>query len=52
MAFDGDMVGVYIFVGLEVVEQAGAAPGPGAECAPVVKLARLAVVGEADNALL
>ncbi len=38
-------------VGLEVIERARCAPAPGAQRAPVVGLARLALVGEADDAL-
>ena len=38
-------------VGLEVVHQARAAPGPCAQRAPVVKLAGLAVVRQADDSL-
>ena len=51
MAFNGDVVRVDILVGLEVVHEARCSPGPGAEGTPVVELAGLAVVGEADDAL-
>src|SRR5205807_357381 len=39
-----------IRVGLEVVDQTTHAPGPGAQRAPVFGAARLALVGQADNA--
>ena len=50
-AFDADLLGVDGLVGLEIVEAARGAPGPGAQRAPVVGLARLAFVDEADDAL-
>ena len=49
-AFDADMLGVDGGVGFEVVEAAARAPGPGAQRAPVVGLARLAVIDQADDA--
>ena len=51
VAFDADLFGVDGFVGFEIIEGAAGSPGPGAECAPVVGLARLALVAEADDAL-
>ncbi len=51
MAFDADSFGIHGFIGFEVVERAACAPGPGAQCAPIVGLARLAFVDEADDAL-
>ncbi len=51
MAFDADLFGIDGFVGLEVIERAARAPGPGAKGAPIVGLARLALVHEADDAL-
>ena len=50
VAFDADLFGVDGVVGFEVVEGAAGAPGPGAEDAPVVELAWLAFVDEADDA--
>ena len=49
VALDGDVVRVYGGVGLKVVHQARGSPGPGAESAPVVGLAELAAVAEADD---
>ena len=49
-AFDADLLRVHGLVGLEVVEAARRAPRPGAQRAPVVRLARLALVDEADDA--
>ena len=51
VALDGDVVGVDGGVGGEVVQQARASPGPCAEYSPVVELAGLPVIGEADDAL-
>ena len=50
-AFDADLLRVDRLVGLEIVETARRAPGPGAQRAPVVRLARLALVDQADDAL-
>ena len=46
-----DALGVDGLVGLEVIERAARAPRPGAQRAPVVRLARLALVRQADDAL-
>ena len=43
-------LGVHGGIGLEVIEPARRAPGPGAQRAPVVRLARLALVDQADDA--
>ena len=48
-AFDADALGVDGRIGLEIVEPAGRAPGPGAQRAPIVGLSRLALVGQADD---
>ncbi len=45
------MARVDVRVGLQVVERAAGAPGPGAQDAPVFRLAVLAGVGDADYAL-
>ena len=36
MAFDADLFRVHGLVGLEIVQRAAGAPGPGTQCAPVV----------------
>ena len=51
VALDPDLLRVHGLVGLEVVERAARAPRPGAQRAPVVRLARLALVAQADDAL-
>src|SRR5262245_65710690 len=48
---DADLFGVHRFVGLEIIERAARAPGPGAQRPPVIWLARLALVAQADDAL-
>ncbi len=50
VALDGDVLGVYRLVGLEIIDGAARAPGPGAQGAPIVELARLAFVAQADDA--
>ena len=50
-AVDADALRVDGRIGLEVVERAGRAPGPGAQRAPVFGLAPLTLVDEADDAL-
>ncbi len=47
---DADVLRVHGLVGLEVVERAARAPRPRAERSPVVRLARLTLVDEADDA--
>ena len=49
-AFDADMLRVDGGIGLEIIEAAARAPGPGAQRAPVFRLARLAFVDQADDA--
>ena len=51
VAFDADLPGVHGLVGFEIIERAAGAPGPGAQRAPIVGLARLAFVAQADDAL-
>ena len=46
---DPDLLRVDGLVGLEVVQRAARAPGPGAEGAPIVGLARLPLVAQADD---
>ena len=48
-ALDADLLRVDARVALEIVERARRSPGPRAECAPVVGLARSSVVDEADD---
>src|SRR5262245_26065990 len=48
---DANMPGVHRFVGLEIIERATRAPRPGAQRSPVVGVARLAFVAQADDAL-
>src|SRR5260370_26402783 len=48
--FDGDMFGVDGAVGFEIVERATGTPSPSAECAPIVRRARLAFVDETNDA--
>ncbi len=50
-AFDADLLRVHGGIGFKAVQSARRAPGPGAERTPVVRLARLALVDEADDAL-
>ena len=49
-ALDADVLGVDGGVGFEVIESASGAPGPGTERAPVLGLARAAVIDEPDDA--
>ena len=49
-AFDADVLRVDGWIGFEIVEPARGAPRPGAQRAPVVGLARLALVDQADDA--
>src|SRR6478609_1766741 len=50
-AFDSDLLRVYGLVGLEVVEAARSAPRPGAQRSPVIRMPKLPLVDEADDAL-
>src|SRR5213078_1879139 len=47
---DADLLRVHRLVGLEVIEGTAGAPGPGPQRAPVVRLAGLALVAQADDA--
>ena len=49
VAFDADMVCIDCRVGLQVVECSPGSPSPGTQRAPILRLARLAVIGEADD---
>ena len=51
MAFDADVLGVHGLVGFEIIHGAVGAPRPGAQRAPIVGFARLALVDQTDNAL-
>jgi hypothetical protein len=52
VAGDSDLPGIYRFIRFKIVEAATGSPCPGAERAPIVELARLAFVDEADNSFL
>ena len=49
--FDADMLGIHGLVGFEIIQAARGAPGPGAQGAPVVGFAGLALVHQTDDAL-
>src|SRR5215472_13911753 len=49
--FDTDLLGVNGFVRFKIIECATGGPGPSAQRAPIVDLARLALVHKADDAL-
>src|SRR5262249_36841593 len=49
-ALDAELLGVHCLVSLEVIEGAAGAPGPGAQCPPIRRFARLALVAQADDA--
>src|SRR2546423_156653 len=49
-ALDADLLRVHGFIRLEVVERPAGAPRPGPERAPIVELARLALVAQPDDA--
>src|SRR5215471_20285354 len=51
MAFESDSFGVHGLVGFEVIESAACAPGPGSQRSPIIQLARLPFVTQADDAL-
>ncbi len=48
---DADMALIHLRPGREIIEDPTGAPAPGPERAPVIRLARLALIDEADNAL-
>src|SRR4029453_2529387 len=49
-ALDADLLGIHGLVRLEVIEGATGTPRPGAQCPPVVHLAWLPLVAQADDA--
>src|SRR5882724_9033821 len=49
--FNADFFGIHGFIGKEIIQRAAGAPRPGAECAPVIRLAVLAFVHQPDDAL-
>src|SRR5580704_10411498 len=49
MARDPNLAGIPSFVGLEIIHRPTRAPGPCAERTPIVQLARLPFVQQADN---
>ncbi len=50
MAFEADLPGVDGFIGFKIVEGAAGSPSPRAQGAPIIELAGLAFVDEADDA--
>ncbi len=50
MTLNGDVFGIDGPIGFEVVHGAVGAPSPGPQCSPIVGLARLAFVYQANNA--
>src|SRR5205823_11820431 len=52
VAFQRDATGIHGLIGLEVIQGAAGTPGPGAQDTPIVELARLALVDQADDALV
>src|SRR5581483_11033353 len=50
MPLDRDMLRVHRLVGLEVVDRTARAPGPRAQRAPIIRLARLPFVAQTDDA--
>src|ERR1019366_2660514 len=51
MAFDAHVLRVHRFIRLEIIQHAARAPGPRAQRAPIVHLARLTFVYQADDPL-
>src|SRR6476660_195863 len=49
MALDAHLFRIDCFVCLEIIQRAAGSPRPGAQCAPVVELARLSAVREAND---
>ena len=49
-AFDADLFCVHCLVGFEIIERAARAPSPRTQRAPILRLARLSFVAEADDA--
>src|SRR2546430_795212 len=52
VTLDADSLGIHGFVRFEIVQGAARAPGPGAQCAPVVRLARLTFVEDRKSTRL
>ena len=50
VAFEADLFGVHRFVSLEIIQRAARAPGPRTQRAPIIDLARLSFVAEANDA--
>ena len=46
---DADLLRIDCRISLKIIERAARAPGPCAQSAPVVRLARLALVGQSDD---
>ena len=49
-AFNADALGVYCLVGFEIVETARGTPGPRPQRTPILRLAKLALVCQTDDA--
>src|SRR6266446_4899587 len=50
MAFESNLLRIDCFVGFKIVQNTACAPGPRGQYAPVVDLARLTLVDQADDA--
>ena len=50
MAHDADLLAVDVGIRLEIIQHPAIGPGPGAQHAPIIQLARLALVDQADDA--
>src|SRR5205809_2787209 len=51
MAFESDLIRVNSFVGGKIIQRPASAPGPSAQCSPIVKATRLSFVAKTDDAL-
>ncbi len=52
VAHHADLRAIHVGIGLQIVEDPAVGPRPGAQHAPVVELARLAMVHQADDSLV
>src|SRR6187402_979262 len=50
-SLDADLPGVHCGIRFEIIQSARRTPSPGAQRTPIVRLARLALVAQADDAL-
>ncbi len=51
VAFDADLFRIHILVGFKIVKAAARTPCPRLQSTPIIELARLALVGQADDSL-